>query len=100
MRGIAIYVYGCLYLLTAGFSYPDPGESYAAAGVNYERLQEEVIAADNRVKEMTPMPSTATSAAGTAAATATSSNSDAGGGGSGGQGRSNLNRDDIMYFSL
>ena len=29
---------------------PEPGESYSAAGVNYERLQEEVLAGEANVK--------------------------------------------------
>ena len=86
---------------------PEPGESYSAAGVNYERLQEEVLAGEANVKEMTPMPSSASSAvaaSATSAATAAadSSNSSANrlqsprtqGG------RSDLHRDDIMYFSI
>ena len=40
-----------------GFSMPEAGESYSAAGVNYERLQEEVLAGEANVKELQPMPS-------------------------------------------
>ena len=36
---------------------PEAGESYSAAGVNYERLQEEVLAGEANVKELQPMPS-------------------------------------------
>jgi hypothetical protein len=79
-----------------GFSVPAAGESYSAAGVNYERLQEEVMAAgaaDNtsNTKEMTPMPSTATEpVAAAAGATATAT----------GKRETALNRDDMMYFSI
>ena len=76
---------------------PEPGESYSAAGVNYERLQEEVLAGEANVKELTPMPSSSsTAAAGTAAGSPASAtnrthprdpNRD-------------LHRDDIMYFSI
>ena len=39
---------------------PEAGESYSAAGVNYERLQEEVLAGEANVKELQPMPSSST----------------------------------------
>ena len=73
---------------------PDPGESYSAAGVNYERLQEEVLAGEANVKEMTPMPSTAATAATAATADPSSATH---GGPAGGR---DLRRDDIMYFSI
>ena len=87
---------------------PEPGESYSAAGVNYERLQEEVLAGEANVKEMTPMPSSASAAA---AAPASATMAPAGSSLSsanrlqsprtqGGSGRSDLHRDDIMYFSI
>ena len=69
---------------------PDPGESYSAAGVNYERLQEEVLAGEANVKEMTPMPAAA-------AATPADPSSATHGGQGGGR---DLRRDDIMYFSI
>ena len=39
---------------------PEAGESYSAAGVNYERLQEEVLAGEANVKELQPIPSSST----------------------------------------
>ena len=72
---------------------PEPGESYSAAGVNYERLQEEVLAGEANVKELTPMPSSSSTAAAGSPASATNRTHPR-------DPNRDLHRDDIMYFSI